>query len=103
MPCLLGCLALLMPRLVLGCLFVFTHYLDGVWQTRYWPVLGFLFMPLTTLAYAFARNTSPGGSVTGWYLALVIAAAVLDVGMTGSASGRRRVGRWRQRLTGPWV
>jgi hypothetical protein len=35
-----------------------------------WPLLGFLFMPLTTLSYAFAINSS--GSIDGLYLVLVV-------------------------------
>ena len=50
---------------------------------------GFVFMPFTTLAYAYAVNTN--GSVTGGYLALVIFAALLDVGTIGG--GGRRVKR----------
>src|SRR4051812_5465720 len=47
MPCLLGCLALSMPRLVLFLVWLFTGYLDSVYTTKFWLLLGFLFMPLT--------------------------------------------------------
>jgi len=91
MPCLIGCLALMVPRLVLLALFLFTHYLDHVFQSRAWPVLGFLFMPLTTLAYAYAKNAS--GAVDGWYLALVIVAATVDLGLWGGGGWRGRAYR----------
>ena len=89
MPCLLGVLALMVPRLVLVGLFLFTNYLEPAFHTRLWPVLGFLFMPLTTLAYAYAQRSS--GSVDGWYLVLVIVAATIDLGLWGHSSwhGRR--------------
>jgi hypothetical protein len=90
MPCLLGCLALMVPRLLLVGLFLFTRYLD-VFQTRLWPLLGFIFMPLTTLAYAYAKHAS--GSVDGWYLALVIIAAMIDLGSWGHGGWRGRAYR----------
>ena len=96
MPCLIGCLALLVPRIVLAVLFLFTNYLDHIWVHRFWPVLGFLLMPLTTLAYAFAKHKSPGGSIDGGYLALIVVAAVIDLGMHSGGGWRARTYRWRR-------
>ena len=93
MPCLFGCLALLTPRIVLLVVWLFTHYLD-VYRTWVWPFLGFIFMPLTTLAYAFAMHENQG-TVNGLYLALVVIAALIDLGFIGGseASRRRRLRR----------
>ena len=88
----IGCLALLVPRLVLLGLFLFSIYLDHIFQTRLWPVLGFLIMPLTTLAYVYAKHAS-SGSVAGWYLALVIIAATIDLGLWGGGGWRGRTYR----------
>jgi hypothetical protein len=88
MPCLLGLIGFFFPRIVLIVLWL-TDYTPRAFQTTLWPVLGFVFMPFTTLAYAYAVNTN--GSVTGGYLALVIFAALLDVGTIGG--GGRRVKR----------
>jgi hypothetical protein len=77
----------MVPRLVLLGLFVFTNYLS-VFHTRLWPLLGFIFMPLTTLAYAYAKHAS--GSIDGWYLALVIFAATIDLGLWGHGGWRGR-------------
>ncbi len=88
MPCLLGFLAYFFPRVVILLLFVFTRYLEGVFQTVVWPVLGFIFMPLTTLAYAFAIKSN--GSVSGFYAFLVILAALLDLGTHGIGPLNRR-------------
>lgn len=82
MPLLLGCFAVIFPRLVL---FVIWLLGDG-WLERAVAnglvlVLGFLLMPLTTLAYAYAFHSwSAGGSITliGW--AIVALAALVDLG-----------------------
>jgi hypothetical protein len=81
----------MVPRLVLLGMFLFTHYLDHVFQSRIWPVLGFLVMPMTTLAYAYAKNTA--GAVDGWYLALVIVAATIDLGLWSGSGWRGRTYR----------
>jgi hypothetical protein len=78
----------MVPRLVLAGLFLFTGYLEPAFHTKLWPVLGFLFMPLTTLAYAYAKHAS--GSIDGWYLALVIFAATIDLGLWGHGGWRGR-------------
>src|SRR5689334_10729446 len=97
MPCLLALVALLVPRLVLVLVWLFGNgYLGRAYQTVIWPMLGFFFMPLTTLAYAFGMNSNRG-SVSGYYLALVVLAVLIDLGLLGGGgrAGRRR--RKRQR------
>lgn len=89
MPCLLGCLALATPRLVLALVWLTSDYLGRAYHTVIWPLLGFFFLPLTTLAYAFAYN-STGGRVNGGYLALVVLAVLIDLGLLGSGEHSRR-------------
>ncbi len=79
MGCLLALISLLFPRLAILVLWLFTHYLHSAYQTWIWPVLGFFWMPFTTLAYAAAINEN-GGSVNGWWLALVVIAVLTDLG-----------------------
>jgi hypothetical protein len=89
MPCLLGILALAFPRIVLILVFLFSNYLDRAYQSIIWPVLGFVFLPLTTLAYAWAINTR--GSVDGLQLAVVVLAVLIDLGLLGgSTRGQKR-------------
>jgi len=94
MPCLVALLALLVPRVTLFFVWLFSDYLHRAYQTAIWPVLGFLFMPLTTLAYAYAINTNR--SVSGFYFFLTLLAALVDLGLLGGgeAGRRRRLRRW---------
>jgi len=99
MPCLLAILGYFFPRLVIVLLAIFTNYLGSAFGTWVWPLLGFFFMPLTTLAYAFSIHA--GGGVHDLYLILVVLAALVDLGLIGrgahKATGRRNV---RVRING---
>ena len=57
MPCFVGCLALAAPRFAILLVVVFSSYIGRAYETVFWPFLGFLFMPLTTLAYAWSVHT----------------------------------------------
>ncbi|MFQ5789840.1 MAG: hypothetical protein ACE5JI_05115 [Acidobacteriota bacterium] len=89
MACFIGCLALLTPRLSLVLVVLFSNYIGRAYETTLWPVMGFLFLPLTTLAYAWAVNSHR--TVTGVYLAVVVVAVLIDLGLVGGgASARKR-------------
>ena len=88
MPFLVGCLALAAPRFAIVLVVVFSDYIGRAYETTLWPLLGFVFLPLTTLAYAFAINSN--GSVAGIYLAIVVVAVLIDLGMFGGSASRRR-------------
>lgn len=88
MPCLLGFLALLFPRLVIILVVLFSDFIGRAYETVLWPLLGFFFMPLTTLAYAAALNWR--GQVVGFHFVMVLIAVLLDLGLVGSAARRRR-------------
>lgn len=85
MPCLIGCLALGFPRLALFLVWLLGDgYLGRAFEHWVFPLLGFLFLPLTTLAFAFAMNTlSPPGDVAplGWVL--IVLAGLFDLGLLG--------------------
>lgn len=87
MPCLLTLFALAAPRTVLVILWLFSDFL-GAYTTTFWPVLGFILMPMTTLAYAAAIQWN--GSVTGFYFAMVLLAALIDLGVVGGGARTRR-------------
>lgn len=89
MPCLLALFSLLMPRVVIILVLIFSDYLETAYQTILWPLLGFLFLPLTTLAYAFAWHQT-NGSPTGFYIAIMVLAALIDLGSLGGGSAAKR-------------
>ena len=88
MPCILALLALAFPRLVLALLYFFTGYLDRAIPSTLVLLLGFLVLPLTTLAYAWTMNVH--GVVEGVYLIAIVVAVILDLGLTGGGITRRR-------------
>jgi hypothetical protein len=93
MPCIIGCLALTMPRLALFLVWLFSNYLGEAYNTFLWPLLGFFLMPLTTLAYAWAWHYG-NGSVDGLGLVVVVLAVLIDLGLLGTGeSSRRRYGQ----------
>ncbi len=90
MPCLVLLLVLLFPRIALVLLFFFSNYLQRAYDNLLIPLLGFIFLPLTTLAYAWMVNT--GATLQGPYVIVLILAVIIDVG--GIGGGYRRRGDW---------
>jgi hypothetical protein len=89
MPCLLLVLFLAFPRLALVLLFVLSNYLERAYHGLLLPILGFLFLPLTTLAYAWLVNSHQ--AIEGLNLVILIVAVVIDVGgLSGGEYQRRR-------------
>ena len=91
MPCCVGCIALFAPRLAIVLVWLTSDYLSRAYDTVIWPLLGFVFLPLTTLAYAFAINSR--GSVEGVHLVVLVVAVLVDLGLIGGSSRAR----WRER------
>lgn len=90
MPCLVGCIAVAFPRLALFFVWLFGDgYLSRAFDSWLFPLLGFFFLPLTTLAFAYGMNSlgRPGEmEPLGWLL--VALGAVGDLGlMRGGAQG----------------
>lgn len=79
--CLLTLLGMITPRVVIIVLWLFTDWLGRAYETTLWPVLGFLFMPYTTLAYAAAMVYNQG--LSGPWMALFIIGIIVDVGNWG--------------------
>jgi hypothetical protein len=89
MPCLILIVFLAFPRLALALLFLFTHYLDRPFlHSVLVLILGFIFLPLTTLAYAWMINS--GLPVQGINLLWLLIAALIDLGAMGGGYSRRR-------------
>ena len=88
MPCLLVILLLAFPRIALALLFFFSNYLERAYHGLILPLLGFVFLPLTTLAYAWMVNT--GQPTEGINLLILVVAVVIDVGGLGGGEYHRR-------------
>jgi hypothetical protein len=89
MPCLIPIFAVFFPRIVMIVIAIFTNWFNEAFDSKIWPLLGFLFMPFTTLAYMAAMLNNNHSASGGW-LALVIVAAVVDLGGQGRSARRRR-------------
>ena len=87
MSCLLALFALITPRIVIVLLVIFSDYIGEAYQGVILPFLGFLFLPLTTLAYAYAQHN---GGLHGLPLVLFVIALLLDLGIIGGADKQRR-------------
>jgi hypothetical protein len=88
MPCLLVLLAMLVPRVVIVFIWLLTDWFGQVFHGALLPLLGFFFLPYTTLAYLAAIHY--GGGVTDWWLVLLIVAVIADMGHWGSGARVRR-------------
>ena len=82
MGCILAVLALAVPRVLMFLAFLLTDWFGRAFQTRLWPLIGFLFMPYTTLAYMAAMLNNHHALSGGW-LALFMFAIVVDAGHWG--------------------
>ncbi|MBZ5581848.1 MAG: hypothetical protein LAQ30_06515 [Acidobacteriia bacterium] len=89
MPCLLLIVVLAFPRVVLVLMFLLSNYLQRAYHGLIVPVVGFLFLPLTTIVYAWLVNT--GQAFQGVPLLILIVAVIIDVGgWSGGEYHRRR-------------
>jgi len=91
MPCLLLILFFAFPRIALVLLFLSSNYLQRAYHGLLLPLLGFLFLPLTTLAYAWMTNTRQ--PIAGINLLILIIAVVIDLGGLSGGEYHRRT-RW---------
>ena len=91
MPCLLLIVFLAFPRIALVLLYLTSNYLQRAYHGLLFPLLGFLFLPLTTLAYAWMTNTRQ--PIAGINLLILIVAVVIDLGGLSGGEYHRRT-RW---------
>ena len=84
--CLVVVLALLTPRFVMVLLWLFSDYLSHAYGTWVWPLLGFFFLPTTTIAFAIAQNEF--GGFRGWGAVVTVLGVLFDLGVLGGARGR---------------
>jgi hypothetical protein len=88
MPCLLAVLVVLFPRIAILLLYFFTSFFRGTFDSVLIPLLGFIFMPLTLIAYAWLTNIRQ--PVDAMYLVVMFLAVIVDLGLVGGAHRSRR-------------
>ena len=88
MCCVLALLAFLGPRLVTFLLWLFTTYLSRAFDGLLLPLLGFLFLPWTTIAWAIAQNEL--GGTNGIGLLVIVLGLLADIGVLGGGARGRR-------------
>lgn len=86
MCCPLLIIAFFGPRTALVYLW-FIGYLNGVFSAPLWPILGFFFLPITTLVYAVIMHN---GGMTDLARIILVVAALFDLGIIGGAARERR-------------
>jgi hypothetical protein len=86
--CLLALLAAISPRLALVLVWIFTNLVDRAFEGFLLPLLGLIFLPLTTLVYVLAYRPAVG--VTGWGWFFVVLAVLFDLGSYGGGVFSRR-------------
>ena len=88
MGCLFAMFAGLFPRLALFIIWIARPVMvDAAFSTWIWPLLGFIFLPFTTLMYVILWQA---GGLNGWDWFWVGLAAVLDIGHWASSWTQRR-------------
>jgi hypothetical protein len=89
MPCLVVIVVLAFPRVALVLLWLFTRYLQHAYHGLLLPLIGFFFLPLTTLAYAWMVNNHQ--PLAGVNVIVLIVAVIIDFGgLSGGEYHRRR-------------
>ena len=88
MPCLVLILFLAFPRVVLVAMFLLSNYLQRAYHGLLLPILGFFFLPLTTIVYAWMVNSAM--PLEGINLIILIVAVVIDIGGLGGGEYHRR-------------
>jgi hypothetical protein len=69
-------------------LWLFTNYMSRAFDAFLWPILGFLFLPWTTIAFAIAQNELGGPNGVG--LLVIVIGFLLDIGVLGGGARGRR-------------
>ena len=90
MPCLVVIVLLGFPRLALFLAWLLADWTRTAFETWVWPLLGFLFLPYTTLCYMWAANATHHRINGGWVF-LVALGVFLDLASSGSAKRKRRL------------
>ena len=84
----LAILAGFAPRIVIILAWLFSERWDAVWDTWIWPLLGFIFLPYTTIMYVLVWNIATG--VSGWDWLWIGLGVMLDIMKWAQIANNRR-------------
>lgn len=87
MPCLLAILIAAFPRVAIVLLYLFTNFFTHVYTSLIIPIIGFIFLPLTLIAYTYILNAHMRMNVTT--LVILFITVILDLGLVGGMARRR--------------
>jgi hypothetical protein len=88
MPCLILIIILGFPRVAFALLWLFSTYLQRAFHGGLLlPILGFIFLPLTTIVYAWELNS--GMPTAGINLLWLLIAVIIDLGGLGGGAHRQ--------------
>jgi len=87
-PCVLLLIILMFPRVALVLMWLFSTYLQRAFHGGLLlPILGFIFLPLTTIVYAWELNS--GMPTVGINLLWLLLAVIIDLGGIGGGAHRQ--------------
>ena len=87
--CLLSLFLTLGPRLAVLFMWLFTERVNIAFENLIWPLLGVIFLPLTTFTYIIFWDPLEGLSGLAW--GAVVIALILDIAInTGTVYGNRK-------------
>jgi hypothetical protein len=86
--CLLALVSMVSPRLAIGLVFIFTDRMGIAFEHFWMGLVGFLFLPWTTLAWVLCYR--PHHGVHGFGVVLVVFAFLVDLSTHAGASQARR-------------
>lgn len=87
MPCLLTILIIAFPRVAIVLLYLFTNFFAHTYTSIIVPILGFVFLPLTLIAYTYFLNAHIPMNITSFVILFIT--VILDLGLVGGAARRR--------------
>jgi hypothetical protein len=88
MSCLIVFVVVVFPRAALALMWFFSTYLQRAFHGGLvLPVIGFIFLPLTTIVYAWELNS--GMPTTGVNLLWLLIAVIIDLGGLGGGARRQ--------------
>jgi hypothetical protein len=93
MGCFVGIFAIAFPRVALVLVWLFgpPNYVSSSFPGVLWPILGFVFLPTTTLAFAFASHSlAHHGQLTSFGWLVTILGLLFDIGLIGGGGRAAR-------------